>query len=602
MWAKQVWLKDGVLQTYDNSWKPIGPAPEPVAVTGVSLDESSLTLEIDETKKLTATITPSNATDKKVSWSSSDDAIATVSSDGTVRGVAGGSATITVTTHDGNFTATCGVTVSGGWTGVESVAFTNFASWASITGYAWQSEWTGIQVTPYTASNINVTVTSSNESVVSIGEIQYDMEPTEYSIGYVTWDYIGEWTATITLASVDNPSATSTITVTVESKVDVESISNISGLSFNVFPQTSIFEAITFEYSPTNATNPSQDIIFQLKEGETSIGGWQVQWNNWNWVVNFFTDYEAQVGDSAVYELFIAWEQASATEITVTVAQPIESVTNLDTTTMQLIEWGSAVTRSFDYTPIDAPVEDFFWADAGSNAQATVHKITNGQAYLEVIGIAEWNGTVTLKTRAGWGNYGQFDYVVSTPVAVESISNISVNNMWVGEGWTKTFTFDYLPANANDFSGISFVDSTYTSTSATYNSWTATVTVEWLDYTTTTSASVWIELNWASAWSVDVDVRPYANVDISPSWAGSVSPSVFYIPYGGITSSSDFTTNPCTIDIHPYASATIVDSVTLTATAESWYTFSAFADSIGTEWYDPSASRNGLHCWFNQNA
>lgn len=82
------------------------------------------------------------------------------------------------------------------------------------------------------------------------------MEPTEYSIGYVAWDYIGTGTATITLASVDNPSATSTITVTVEPKVDVESISNISGLSFNVFPQTSIYEAIKFEYTPTNATNP----------------------------------------------------------------------------------------------------------------------------------------------------------------------------------------------------------------------------------------------------------------------------------------------------------------------------------------------------------
>jgi hypothetical protein len=56
---------------------------------------------------------------------------------------------------------------------------------------------------------------------------------------------------------------------------------------------------------------------------------------------------------------------------------------------MQLIEGGSAVTRSFDYTPIYAPVEDFFWADAGSNAQATVHKITDGQAYIEVTGIIE---------------------------------------------------------------------------------------------------------------------------------------------------------------------------------------------------------------------
>lgn len=84
--AKLVWLKDGKLQTYTNKWEEVnvGPTPEPVAVTGVSLDESSLTLGIDETKKLTATIIPSNATDKKVTWSSSNEAVATVSSNGTV--------------------------------------------------------------------------------------------------------------------------------------------------------------------------------------------------------------------------------------------------------------------------------------------------------------------------------------------------------------------------------------------------------------------------------------------------------------------------------------------------------------------------------------
>lgn len=82
-----------------------------VSVTGVSLDKSSTTMSAGETKQLTATVYPANATNKTVTWSSSDTSVATVSSSGLVTAVAAGLATITVTTSDGGYTATCGVTV-----------------------------------------------------------------------------------------------------------------------------------------------------------------------------------------------------------------------------------------------------------------------------------------------------------------------------------------------------------------------------------------------------------------------------------------------------------------------------------------------------------
>ena len=85
---------------------------EVVSVTGVSLDESSITLDVGGNKTLTATVTPDNATNKKVRWSSDNEAVATVSEDGVVTAVAGGTAVITATTHDGLFTATCTVTVN----------------------------------------------------------------------------------------------------------------------------------------------------------------------------------------------------------------------------------------------------------------------------------------------------------------------------------------------------------------------------------------------------------------------------------------------------------------------------------------------------------
>ena len=85
--------------------------PAAVSVTGVSLNKTSTTLTVDTTETLTATVSPDDATDKSVSWSSDKTAVATVT-DGVVTAVAPGTANITVTTTDGNKQATCAVTVS----------------------------------------------------------------------------------------------------------------------------------------------------------------------------------------------------------------------------------------------------------------------------------------------------------------------------------------------------------------------------------------------------------------------------------------------------------------------------------------------------------
>lgn len=83
----------------------------PQGVTGVSLDKTTLTLAVNDTGKLTATVIPDNATNKNVTWKSSNTSVATVSADGTVTAKNAGTATITVTTVDGGKTATCTVTV-----------------------------------------------------------------------------------------------------------------------------------------------------------------------------------------------------------------------------------------------------------------------------------------------------------------------------------------------------------------------------------------------------------------------------------------------------------------------------------------------------------
>src|SRR5690606_12937353 len=83
-----------------------------VKVEEVSLDRETLQLNIGDAYQLTATITPAEAANKNVTWTSSDDGIAAVDHTGKVTAIAEGTAVITVTTEDGNKTAASVVTIS----------------------------------------------------------------------------------------------------------------------------------------------------------------------------------------------------------------------------------------------------------------------------------------------------------------------------------------------------------------------------------------------------------------------------------------------------------------------------------------------------------
>jgi hypothetical protein len=135
----------------DNS---TGPGNELVAVTGVTLNQPGLTLGVGKTAVLTAGITPNNATNKAVTWSSSNPGIATVTN-GTVSGVAGGTAIITVTTTDGGFTAACAVTVT-----VTSITYITLSGVPAKTNYAIGEAFdvTGLSLIVYYTDNTTVTI------------------------------------------------------------------------------------------------------------------------------------------------------------------------------------------------------------------------------------------------------------------------------------------------------------------------------------------------------------------------------------------------------------------------------------------------------------
>lgn len=102
-----------------------------IAVISVELNSHTLTLNIGETSKLTATILPDNATNKGVTWISSNTDVVTVSIDGLITAITKGSATITVITEDGNLSDICEVEV--GSNGVNSPEINNIRIYPTIT-------------------------------------------------------------------------------------------------------------------------------------------------------------------------------------------------------------------------------------------------------------------------------------------------------------------------------------------------------------------------------------------------------------------------------------------------------------------------------------
>jgi uncharacterized protein YjdB len=106
---ESTWTK----KTVEVDYVRVYAAGTPVAVTGVALDKSTASVTKLGNLQLTATVSPQDASNKEVTWASSNQSIATVSASGLVTGLSDGNAVITATSVDGNKTASCAVTVSG---------------------------------------------------------------------------------------------------------------------------------------------------------------------------------------------------------------------------------------------------------------------------------------------------------------------------------------------------------------------------------------------------------------------------------------------------------------------------------------------------------
>jgi ABC-type Fe3+-hydroxamate transport system substrate-binding protein len=179
-----------------------GNGNKDVSVSKVTLDKTSITLDVGSSYTLTPTVSPSDATNKNVTWKSSNTSVATVSN-GVVIGVSAGNATITVTTVDGSKTATCSVTVKAVSTvvNVTGVSLDN----TTLEVVKGSSAVLTAAVVPSNASNKDVTWKSNDESIATVLN------------GVVTG--VSNGTTTITATTADG-SKTATCTVTVKTAMN----------------------------------------------------------------------------------------------------------------------------------------------------------------------------------------------------------------------------------------------------------------------------------------------------------------------------------------------------------------------------------------------
>ena len=232
----------------------------PQLVTSIALDKTTATLKVGEEVQLTATVKPDNAANKKVTWKSSNEKVATVT-DGKVIAVGAGSATIIATTADGsNLSATCAVTVN------SSVATAIALSQTTATLKVGEALQLKATIQPESASQ-QLTWKSSNEKVATVAD------------GKVV--AVAEGSATITATTTDGSDLSATCVVTVNPVLATDitldkteatlKVGETLQLKATVLPDNVTNKQVTWKSSNDAIATVSDGKVVAIADGKVAI-------------------------------------------------------------------------------------------------------------------------------------------------------------------------------------------------------------------------------------------------------------------------------------------------------------------------------------------
>ena len=366
-------------------------------VSGVTLSEKSITIAAGETKKLTATVAPDNASDKSVTWTSSNNKVATVSDTGEITAVAGGKCTVTVTTTSGAKTASCNVSVT------QSVSGIHFEN-ARLGLYETEAYTLTPVITPATATNTAVTWTTSDASIANVS-----------AAGIVTARAPG--TAIITATTVDGGFSDS-VTITVNKMVPVTGIYIPYNTVALVAGNTYTISATVF---PSNASN--KNIIWS--SNDTSVAA-------------VFTGGEVSAnGPGTAVITATTVDGGYSYRCTITVTQGVEGV-KLSKTKLN-VPVGSSKTLTATLVPANATNQKVTWYCADKTIATVSSKgIVTGKK----------PGTTTVTVMTDEGSFSaSCTVVVYTP---EDGIKINSEKITLGKGAKTVLTATVTPANATN--------------------------------------------------------------------------------------------------------------------------------------------------------
>ena len=370
---------------------------DPISVTSVTLDSTSITLVEGDSQTLTATISPSNAENQMVLWISSDASVATVK-DGVVTAVKPGTATITVKSDDGGKTATCNVTVVARVYPVEKITL----DVTSATIYEGENLTLTATITPDNATNKNVSWKSSNTSVATVVD------------GTVSALKTG--TTIITVATEDG-GKTATCNVTVKAKV-----ASVSLDKTEITLTEGDTHILTATINPYNATNKN------------------VSWKSSNTSVATVSNGKVTALKAGTTTITVTTEDGGKTATcNVTVNEKIYSVENisLDKTSAILFE-GETLVLTATINPYNATNKNVVW----SSSNTSVATVVDGK----VAALKAGTTTITVTTEDG-NKTATCDVMVNAKVTSVSLDKTEVE---LTEGDTHILTATINPDNATN--------------------------------------------------------------------------------------------------------------------------------------------------------
>lgn len=229
-------------------------------VTEVTISETEFTVYTPDTHKLGFTIAPENASDKSVTWTSSDESVLTVSEDGTVTAIKKGVATVTVTSNDTGVKAECNVTVL---TGVNEI-ITQEDAYSVHENTSKKISWS---FNPEEVDTPDVRLESSDESIFTVAED-----------GTITGISLGK--AELTITSLQNTDAVKKVEITVtravtDISIDITEKEAFVGDSFTITatvgPEDATDRSVTWLSSDENVATVSDGVVTVLSRGTVEI-------------------------------------------------------------------------------------------------------------------------------------------------------------------------------------------------------------------------------------------------------------------------------------------------------------------------------------------